>query len=337
MDEIPHAFDANVLASATETSLRGPALGPDLFVEIAIKGYTAWLEREIVNGPVGQRIKERNNDTTSFRRKPPGKILVAGALPPLVDDETLPRIPEKYVSRLEEDHTKTQQALERDERFGQDRGDKVEKEKKSRTPWARRKSEEPEEGLSTVTKTDDVDVRPPTPESAASSASSGFDSSLGSSTFTAVTSPSLPSAKGEQAETPRKSIEELLQHDPPLCTLPTRIYMTNKFNTLLSEFCARYPDVLAFVDITPSMIANNSPEGPVRPGQADRTTWACPVDPTNIHPLWEPTLPLWLEELGKQGVPVAGYKMTVDAEETFKAYEQDKRRRTANRIKIRDE
>ena len=335
MDEFPHAFDPNVLASATETTLRGPALGPDLFVDKAIKGYTAWLEREIVNGPSGQRLQERVNDTSTFRRKTPGKIMIAGALPPLVDDETLPRIPEKYVDRLEEDHTKTQQALERDERFGQDRTDR---ERVSKTPWAVQKTEDPEEGLSTMTMTDEPDIRPSSPKSSASSAwSSGFDSTMESSVHTALTSPSSPNQKPEQAEHPRTTIEELLKHDPPLCTLPVRIYMTNKFNTLLREYCERYPDILAYIDITDSILENNSTESSAQPRQADRGTWACPVDPTNIHPLWEPTLPLWLNEIGKQGVPVSGYKITEDAEETFKAYELDKIRRTERRTKLRDE
>jgi hypothetical protein len=119
--------------------------------------------------------------------------------------------------------------------------------------------------------------------------------------------------------------------------------MTEKYNQLLKAFCDRHPDVLGFVDIIPSIVAGNSPDTAetTLPGQADRSIWACPVDPTNIHPLWEPTLPLWLEELGKHGVPTQSYSITTDAEETFKAYEVDKRRRTADgpkeRIKIRDE
>ncbi len=85
--------------------------------------------------------------------------------------------------------------------------------------------------------------------------------------------------------------------------------------------------------------------------EADRSLWACPVDPTNIHPLWEPTLPLWLRHLGSHGVPTEFYRITDDAEETFKAYEADKRRRAAeasfgskvsnqgeiSRVKLRDE
>lgn len=68
-------------------------------------------------------------------------------------------------------------------------------------------------------------------------------------------------------------------------------------------------------------------------GAVDRETWACPVDPTNIHPLWEPTLPLWLNELKKEGIPVEEYEIDESAEETFKAYELDKRRRI-DRIRV---
>lgn len=349
MDDCPHAFGPNVLASATETSLTGPALGPELFVERIIKGYTAWLEREIVNGPIGQRIRERAQDTTSIRRKTPGKVLIAAALPPLVDDATLPRIPEKYVDRLEEDHAKTQRALEREDRADRiERRNSIEEEGfHSKTPWARSRSGSPNSSISAM-----EDIQPSSPKSTASSSwSSESASQLASSTYTSITTPPSSSPSSKRVSTPspasvkdeKKTIESLLSHDPPLCTLGARIEMTNRYNSLLKAFCEEHSDILGFVDITPSILAGNSPDSAetTLSGSADRTSWACPVDPTNIHPLWEPTLPLWKDEMAKHGVPTQSYCITEDAEETFKAYEADKRKRTASgfeaRIKIRDE
>jgi hypothetical protein len=231
----------------------------------------------------------------------------------LVEDKTLSRIPEKYVERLEEDHAKAQKLMEQRGSGG------------SKTPWSKSDETEVEEGLSTLNMTDEAPLEssPPT-------------------------------------TTGKTSIDELLLHDPPLCTLPIRIAMTNRYNALLGDFCSKHKDVLHFIDISQAILSNKSPldtddkessdpadevDNGTMDGAADRNIWACPVDPTNIHPLWEPTLPLWLEELGKAGVPTQNYNITVDAEETFKNYEIDKRRRFKNRsfedgearIKLRDE
>lgn len=316
---------SSVLASATETSLKGPALGPELFVEAILKAYTSFLERAIVNGPVGERIRNQAPPENVRRAPPPGKVLIAAALPPLVEDEVLSRIPEKYVERLEGDHEKAQKAMRRSSDGG------------SRTPWAKGspvvKSEEGpddvEMGLSTLAVTD----APGSPHSTSSSlsrTSSTFDAhQMESSLASVLTSPSDPSTS-RSGKTP---ISNLLAHDPPLCTLPVRIRMTDVYNAGLASFCAKHPDILGFVDVSPGM----------RP--VDRAMWACPVDPTNIHPLWEPTLPLWLKALAENGVPTEGYSITKDAEETLKAYELDKKRRTEKRdgewaeerLKLRDD
>jgi len=290
-----------------------------------LKAYTSFLEREIVNGPVGERIRSRQPPGPGRRAPSPGKVLIAAALPPLVEDEVLPRIPEKYVERLEEDHEKAQKAMRRSMDSG------------SRTPWSRgspvikgtEKLDDIDVGLSTLSVTD----TPGTPSSSASNlsrTSSLFDSHLMESSLASlITSPSdIPGAKSAKT-----SITTLLAHDPPLCTLSVRTRMTDLYNEGLAAFCAKYPEILGFVDISPAM-------QPV-----DRATWACPVDPTNIHPLWEPTLPLWLKALAEYGVPTEGYSFTEDAEETFRAYEVDKKKRTEKRdgewaeerVKLRDE
>lgn len=329
-DDTP-AESSNVLADATETSLQGPALGPDLFVQAVVKAYTTWLEREIVNGPIGQRIRsvaEQGNSSRTTNRRPPSKVLIAAALPPLVEDHVLNRIPEKYVERLEEEHEKTAKAMGR---TPSDLGDH------SRTPWTRSGAATPVEvGLSTLTVSDSLE--PPSPKSSSSSRS---DSSRVSSAFEAVqssqstitTASSIAESETTSAKptstTSKTSIDSLLTHRTPLCTLPTRVRMTDLFNKLVSEFCDTHSDVLAFIDISPQMRQSETYQS--QHGEVDRATWACPVDPTNIHPVWEPTLPLWLEALKGAGVPTDGFELNEDAEETFKAYELDKRRRTEKR------
>lgn len=306
----------NVFANATENLGRGPALGPERFADNVAKAYTAWLEREVVNGPIGRRAAEvaaqANGESRGIRRLSPTKLLVGAALPPLVLDETLPRIPEKYVERLEEDHMKAQRALER--------GDQ--RERVSRTPWAK----------------------------ADPSSTLGVEDDLAKVSLNGSGSAS-PAAEAK----PKVSVMDLLAHDPPLCTKPVRIAMTNRFNAALRDFCALHPTVLEFVDIADDMLAADAAEresiggsAPAIAGEVDRGMWACPVDLSNIHPLWEPTLPLWLRKLKPIGVPTESFAYAADAEETMRAYEEDKKLRTSKRdgeygwqsqerIKLRDE
>lgn len=280
-----------ILANATENEGRGPALGPERFVDTVLHAYTSWLEREVVNGPVGRRASAiaQPDAPENVRKLAPTKVLVAAALPPLVQDDTLPRIPQKYVERLEADHVSAQRAFERGERAPR----------------------------STTRLT------PDTIESAMARAA-------------------LEPPGGEPGKT---TVQQLLAHEPALCTKPVRIAMTERFNTGLRAFCARHPAVLGYVDIAEAMHdvdaqdAATMAANAANPGSAlgaaparlarevDRATWACPVDPSNIHPLWEPTLPLWLKALQAHGVPTDQFAMSDDAEATFRAYEEDKRRR----------
>lgn len=76
----------------------GPvALGPELFVQSVIKHYTEWLEREIVNGPIGNERRRREDEAKlQGTTAPTRKVLIAAALPPMVPDDALSRITEKY-------------------------------------------------------------------------------------------------------------------------------------------------------------------------------------------------------------------------------------------------
>lgn len=354
----PGSGPNEVLANATETSLTGCALGPDLFVRAVVDAYTHFLEREIINGPVGERLRENarvRQEGKRARMPPLGKVLIAGALPPLVEDEILPRIPEKYVERLEDEHEKAQRAL----RMGQARGMGVGMMRGASNP------DTVEAGVSTMRITDNP-LTPARPkrgdaDSPPQSARSIETASASASASTAPSSPpSTASAWGSKPPSPtcappprpapaaprdKTPIIDLLMHDPPLCTLATRIAMTDAYNAALRAFVLRFPTELAWVDITTSMLDADERAVDAMPSSeatsarlrahsrrvVDRGTWACPVDPTNVHPLWEPTLPLWLEGMGELGLPVGGWRMDEAAEETFRAYEADKRRRTEQR------
>ena len=304
-----------VLADATDTAVTGPALGPRLFVEAVLHAYTSWLEREIVNGPVGQRIKadhtsRRGLDPDAVARlAPPSRVIVAGALPPVIEDEHLYRIPDKYVDRMED------QLNQAHERF-------------QRSTSASRPAR-PEPDISTDLAR--LTLAPPLRASSRSSSSSSRTSSRPDSTDTSATSTSSPNAK--------PTISTLLAFRPPLCTLLMRIEMTDYFNTGLRAFVALHPDILAYSDITPAMLSLDRSKHPATSwdddtsGRAvDRDYWAC-RDPTNVHPLWERTLPLWLDELEWLGVPTEGWGEAVDPEETFREYEVDKLRRMEVRAK----
>ena len=331
-DNTPITPPSNVLANATDTALKGPALGPGLFVETVIKSYTAWLEREIVNGPIGQRLRDnvKARASGSGQRVPPGKVLIAGALPPLVEDEMLPRIPEKYVERLEEEHEKTHRMLARSEQSGSKPAWRSSP-RPDRSPHRTDKAvvDNLEVDISTLS-TSDRPVTPISGSSVFSRTSSLFDIpfNIGSSLHSSLSDPTSPTKPSSSSS--KTSIESLLKHDPPLCTLPVRVSMTNHFNTLLQSYCDFHPDIFSFVDITKSILSKDAESGwnSSKYGEVNRLTWACPVDPTNIHPVWEVTLPLWLEALGQQGVPVEGFRVSNSAEETFRAYELDKKRRT---------
>ncbi|OXG78719.1 hypothetical protein C349_04721 [Cryptococcus neoformans var. grubii Br795] len=355
-DGSDHPDSTNILHSATETSSTGPALGPEDFVNAVVRAYTAFLEREVVHGPVGERlssIAERKRSSgarqsTAINGKDvggPPKVFIAAALPPLIEDEMLPRIPEKYVERLEEDFEKQQRMIGRGWKPHQGVGAGT----SARASVSGVKDEaDLVDGLSLLRVSDKpVYRREVSPGPSTTTSSSIPSPAFGTPLTEPTASPTILSAdngnsNGDGSGKTKTPIASLLTHSPPLCTLPVRVRMTNQFNHLLSSFCAQYPDVFTFIDISPAMHLGS--EAPSIHGEVDRSVWACPVDRTNVHPVWEPTLPLWLEALKKEGMDTDTWKMCDDAEETFKAYEIDKRRRTAAAgyggeipIKLRDE
>ena len=101
--------------------------------------------------------------------------------------------------------------------------------------------------------------------------------------------------------------------------------MTLRWNNLLSLFCAEFSDVLTFIDVGPSMVRHNPSDfTPDFAAQVDRGRWADAKDPTNIHPSFEQTLPLWMAELTKHGVDVTRFETVVDLELSARRYEDEK-------------
>ncbi|KIR28272.1 hypothetical protein I309_02922 [Cryptococcus deuterogattii LA55] len=358
-DGSDHPDSTNILHSATETSSTGPALGPEDFVNAVVRAYTTFLEREVVHGPVGERLssiaeKKRNSQvghSTATNGKDvgdvggPPKVFIAAALPPLIEDEMLPRIPEKYVERLEEDFEKQQRMIGRGWKPHQSVGAGI---SAHATTNESKEDADLVDGLSLLEVSDKPAGRPEiSPDPSTATSSSIPSPALGTPLTEPTASPTTCSADngnglGNGSSKTKTPISSLLTHSPPLCTLPVRVRMTNQFNNLLSCFCAQYADIFTFIDISPAMHLGS--EASSIHGEVDRGVWACPVDRTNVHPVWEPTLPLWLEALKKEGMDTDTWKMCDDAEETFKAYEIDKRRRTAAAgyggeipIKLRDE
>ncbi|RXK42357.1 hypothetical protein M231_00347 [Tremella mesenterica] len=243
------------------------APGPQLHCRAVLDAYTTFIEREIVNGPVGSIIKSANAQGASG-----SKILICGALPPVVPDEIQPRIPDKYILRVNK-------------------------------------------------KPEDYDPPPHILSSLAR---------LSVSDHMYTPSP-LPT--GSDLMPKGIPVRDMLLHDYPLVTLPTRVKMVNDFNTGLKSFCDRYPDILGFVDISPQMLTHsNDPDFISRFGEVDQGTWRDTQDPSNIHPLWEPALPFWKEELLKHGIRTDLWETCGDPHSTLQAFEISKSEKIRRRL-----
>ena len=224
-----------------------------------------------------------SSDTSSDSRRA-SRVLVCGALPPVVPDDVQPRIPEKYVIRLGKRPDDDTERID-----------------------SRGRSD-----LSSALAKVSISTSDPVP--------------LDTSPPPSVSSlPDTPAVHG----TP---IEVLLETQPGLLNLSVRTRMVKHFNSLLHDFCAAHPDILGFVDIGPQMLtASSTPGWQSLDGEVDQGTWRDIADPSNIHPLWEPALPFWLEALRAHGVAVDEWKTKVDPERTMRYFEQEKGMRVARR------
>jgi hypothetical protein len=295
-------------ADHTENDNTPTALGPTLFVSKVIREYTEFIEREIVNGPIGAKLRafdEAANDIHARNMSPSkNRVLVAGALPPMVKDENLYRILGKYVDQHVEVTSPAKVDLKL-ESIGKRRGSR------------------------SVSVPERRDVRPPssTDSTITGCSTSGVDD-LADSISTNLTIPdtiseSDPSAgeeKEKEIEAESKStFETLLSLDPTPCTLKIRSQMIQSFNTQLSSFCELHPSILRYIAINDQMSSSHPGDSEI----LDYYSSQVEGDGANVHPTWERTYPLWLDELKRVGVDVDSFP-EVDLEGSEAAWTAEK-------------
>jgi len=105
--------------------------------------------------------------------------------------------------------------------------------------------------------------------------------------------------------------------------------MIDDFNSQLREFCARYPDVLEYIEINDTM--RQAHPDPLVDIDVDVSTTSTSSDTTrgleiimyyssgadgdgaNVHPTWERTYLLWIDKLRRLGVDVDTFpKVSLD-------------------------
>lgn len=308
-------------ADHTENDLSETALGPTLFVAKVVREYTSFIEREIVNGPIGRKLLQFHEAANDIHARGLGpsknKVLVAGALPPMVHDRNLYRILGKYV----EQHVEQ----------GEEKKDVL-----VRRPSKRERTPPPVRGDPTISPTRSMaaaltPASAPYSNSSRSTESSDQIGELSNSVNTILTIPDSASDKedqdsedededeDEQEQISKSTFSTLLSLRPSPCTLQIRSQMIQGFNTQLSQFCSQHPKILKFITINESMATSH-------PGDENLLDYYCsqvPGDGANVHPTWERTYPLWLEVLREQGVDVDSFP-DVDLEGTEAAWTAEK-------------
>jgi hypothetical protein len=218
---------------------------------------------------------------------------VAGALPPMVKDGNLYRILGKYVDQHVEVTSPLRGDLKLDQVGLRRRGSKGTSDK---------------ENVQLV----DISTRSEVDE-------------LTNSISTHLTIPeskeeSEEEEEGEEVEQESKStFSTLLSLSPSPCSLAIRSQMISSFNTQLSAFCAKYPSILHYISINDAMRT-------AHPGDDKTLEYYCSQvegDGANVHPTWERTYPLWLDQLRGVGVDVDSFP-EVDLEGTEAAWTAEK-------------
>jgi hypothetical protein len=295
-------------ADHTENDNTPTALGPTLFVSKVIREYTEFIEREIVNGPIGAKLRafdEAANDIHARNMSPSkNRVLVAGALPPMVKDENLYRILGKYVDQHVEVTSPAKVDLKL-ESIGKRRGSR------------------------SVSVPERRDVSPPssTDSTITGCSTSGVDD-LADYISTNLTIPDTISESGTSAEQEKEkeieaesksTFETLLSLDPSPCTLKIRSQMIQSFNTQLSSFCELHPSILRYIAINDQMSSSHPGDSEI----LDYYSSQVEGDGANVHPTWERTYPLWLDELKRVGVDVDSFP-EVDLEGSEAAWTAEK-------------
>ena len=248
---------------------------------------------------------EAANDIHARNMSPSkNRVLVAGALPPMVKDENLYRILGKYVDQHVEATSLSPDKVDlKLESIGRRRG--------SRSV--------PERG----------DVCPPSiTDSTFTGSSTSEVDHLADSINTNLIIPDTISESGTSAEQEKEkqlelesksTFQTLLTLDPSPCTLKTRSQMIQSFNTQLSAFCELHPQILKYISINDNMSSSH-------PGNSEILEYYSSQvegDGANVHPTWERTYPLWLDELKRVGVDVDSFP-EVDLEGSEAAWTAEK-------------
>jgi len=232
------------------------------------------------------------------------RVLVAGALPPMVRDENLYRILGKYVDQHVEATSLSPVKVDlKLESIGKRRG--------SRSV--------PDRG--------DVGLLSATDSSITGTSTSEVDH-LAESIHTNLTIPDTISECGTSAEQEKEkqlelesksTFQTLLTLDPSPCTLKIRCQMITSFNTQLSAFCELHPKILKYIAINDNMFSSHPGDGEI----LDYYSSQVEGDGANVHPTWERTYPLWLDQLRLVGVDVDSFP-EVDLEGSEAAWTAEK-------------
>ena len=234
------------------------------------------------------------------------RVLVAGALPPMVKDSNLYRILGKYVDQHVEAISPSKAADLKLEQIGKRRGSRGMAEK----------------GNVLV----DADV------SGGSADPHRTESEIDELAESIETNLTIPDTRvgnqededekekesRDQAES-KSNFDALLDLSPSPCSLSIRSQMITSFNSQLSTFCAKYPKILEYISINEAMQS-------AHPGDSQVLDYYCSQvegDGANVHPTWERTYPLWLEVLREVGVDVDSFP-EVDLEGTEAAWTAEK-------------
>lgn len=328
---IPPAPEDETRAVHSSNETAGSALGPKKFVQKIVKAYTGFIERDIVNGPVGEMLRNLAAEAKSPHHRNGGqsksRVLVAGALPPMVKDQHIFRIQAKYIEQHADGASKSPP--------------------RPRPARLATISSRPEElSLGPLSLRDKLDSPKSSTSSPTSTSNSRgpFENDLSNSLHSSQSS-SPEDQVDHQARLAEQTFKGMLKQTPDICSLGTRVDMIDDFNTQLREFCERYPDILHYIEIndsmrqaqpdhlvdtTPNTTSPTSSLSPATSGSEADTEMmikGMPIikyyassaegDGANVHPTWERTYPLWLVKLREAGVDVDTFPQ-VDMEELEK-------------------
>jgi len=235
------------------------------------------------------------------------RVLVAGALPPMVKDENLYRILGKYVDQHVEVTSPAKVDLKL-ESIGRRRG--------SRSVPERRDGKLVD--VNSLSATDSTLTGSSTSDVNDLADSISTNLTIPDTISESVTSAEQEKEKEIEAES-KSTFETLLSLDPSPCTLKIRSQMIQSFNSQLSAFCELHPTILKYIAINDQMSSSHPGDSEI----LDYYSSQVEGDGANVHPTWERTYPLWFDELKRVGVDVDSFP-EVDLEGSEAAWTAEK-------------